>query len=822
MLLSEIWCNHKKNNSNNNIHQDILVSIVIEICYTNGFDWNKYLHDYPDLNNSSEILDEVSLYSHWINTGIQENRCAGIVNSQKPYDCFDYGSYLNNNPDLEELDDHFKLYEHWCYNGINENRLVTDIETITTSSDTIEKIHINKNVDIFEKPDINDLWLDTLQTLINDFDWRFYLEFYKTELIPAGIITKGQALSHWLMHGHEEYRLSNNSTIIKPVVEKKDQKRMEKKEEQKLVEKKEEQKLVEEISNLPEKKQTSMPIFIINLKERIDKKMEIKHQMKSLNIDNYEFFEAWDKTKNIVTSKYKEYNEGYDKGTIKQSIFESNWKSKVIKSVGAIGLIASTVELFKQIEKKGLGNVIILEDDVQMHKSWNYMLKPLHDVMDNRDLLYIGYNNHKKHINELLIGCNRSISKTIPSDRSLYAFYGTFGYICTSQFRKKIIELGIDWFIQNNATIDYGFNILNWTEDINCSVVTGEPLVYPDVFDPECINNKRENKEKFYSDRYITCDNYLEKMKETIPFVFIVPSYNNEEWIERNINSIISQNYTNWRIIYINDNSNDKTHDKFNKLIKSVSNKSIYIHNTTKYGQAFNRYRAYNMCEDDEYCVLLDGDDWLENKYVLHYLSIFIKINDLDITYGKFNWFMDNKVQRFNFPKDYDNTTISNVKYRRDSWRGMHLRVIKAQHLKFITPLDFIQENGEFIICCTDLVESFACLELCKGRHKMTDEILMIYNKDNSVNYTTSHYSDIDKELKASIQKTIRSRDPYLSNIRNDTVIIIDIEDKNYKEMVQKYKKEFLHKSDLFLVVGNEMHFYINKLNSYENIHYMS
>lgn len=801
MKLSEIWSEHKKNNSNT-IYQDIMESIKIENKYLNQFDWRKYLKDYPDLNDIIKNRDDIELilYRHWIQIGKEENRCAGIENSQNSYDIFEYESYLNNNPDLIELNEHFKLYEHWYNNGKNENRLVTNIETITTPSNTVEEIYISNEVKIFEKSEINDLWIDTLYKLQEVFDWKFYLQFYKAELIPAGIITKSQSFIHWLMHGHEENRLGNDKTLNKNI-----------------------KNISKEINTIKTKnKKEDLPIFIINLKERIDKKIEIIQQMKLLNINNYEFFEAWDKTKDIVSSKYKEYIDGYDRGTIKQNIFESNWKSKVIKSVGAIGLIVSTIELFKSIEKRGLDDVIILEDDVQLHKSWNYMIKSLKSVTGNNDLIYIGYNNHKKHINELLVGCNKALLKSIPSDRSLYAFYGTFGYICTSQFRKLIIELGIDWFIQNNTTIDYGYNILTWTEEINCAVVTGEALVYPDVFDPECINNKRENKSQFYIDRFITCENYIEKINPIIPFVFIVPSYNNEKWIERNINSIISQTYKNWRMIYINDNSTDNTHEKYNELTKTIFNKSNYIHNSKKYGQAFNRYRAYNMCEDYEYCIMLDGDDWLANKYVLQYLSVFIQLYDLDLTYGKFDWFMDNKVQIFNFPEEYSKKTIANIKYRKDSWKAMHLRVIKAQHLKFISPLDFIQDNGDFIICCTDLVESFAALELCKGRHKITDEKLMIYNKDNSLNYTTSHYSDVDKELKQNIQKRIRSREPYLSNIRKNTVIIIDIEDKNYNTMIEKYKKEFIHKADLFLVISNEIHFYINKLNSYENIQYLS
>merc|ERR1711998_525029 len=204
--------------------------------------------------------------------------------------------------------------------------------------------------------------------------------------------------------------------------------------------------------------------------------------------------------------------------------------------------------------------------------------------------IYIGYNNHKSEINKLLVNCNTDIIKKIPYDRTLFAFYGTYGYICNSAFRKKIIQLGVDWFIYNNCTIDYGYNILTWEKHIESYVVTGETLVYPDIYDLDCINSQRENKETFYIDRCIDCNNYIERLKQNIQFVFIIPSYNNEKWIDNNIISILNQTYKKWKIIYINDNSNDDTHNKFMELTKGFEQQIIYIKNEVKYGQAFNRY----------------------------------------------------------------------------------------------------------------------------------------------------------------------------------------------------------------------------------------
>ena len=107
-----------------------------------------------------------------------------------------------------------------------------------------------------------------------------------------------------------------------------------------------------------------------------------------------------------------------------------------------MGLIVSTIELFKELESKNLDNVIILEDDSQLHKSWHYMLKPLIASISDKEFLYIGYNNHKYHINNQLVNCNTEMLKKIPFDGTMFAFYGTYGYICNSEFRKKIIRNG--------------------------------------------------------------------------------------------------------------------------------------------------------------------------------------------------------------------------------------------------------------------------------------------------------------------------------------------------------------------------------------------
>ena len=58
-------------------------------------------------------------------------------------------------------------------------------------------------------------------------------------------------------------------------------------------------------------------------------------------------------------------------------------------------------------------------------------------------------------------------------------------------------------------------------------------------------------------------------------FIIIIASYNNEEWVEYNLASIINQTYDNYHVMYVDDCSTDKT----NEIVKSIvgNNKKFTI-----------------------------------------------------------------------------------------------------------------------------------------------------------------------------------------------------------------------------------------------------
>ena len=58
-------------------------------------------------------------------------------------------------------------------------------------------------------------------------------------------------------------------------------------------------------------------------------------------------------------------------------------------------------------------------------------------------------------------------------------------------------------------------------------------------------------------------------------FKIVIPSYNNSDWVETNIESILCQTYKNYEVLYINDASKDDTLTKVNNLVGNNPNWKI-------------------------------------------------------------------------------------------------------------------------------------------------------------------------------------------------------------------------------------------------------
>ena len=163
---------------------------------------------------------------------------------------------------------------------------------------------------------------------------------------------------------------------------------------------------------------------------------------------------------------------------------------------------------------------------------------------------------------------------------------------------------------------------------------------------------------------------------ENTRFVFIVPSYNNANWVERNLVSIFSQNYKNYHILYIDDASTDNSVACVKACVAkyNMQDKITLIENKTRQGMMANRYNAiHKHCNDNDVCMMVDGDDWLIPDTEL--LSFYNKIYSdphVWVTYGKYVEYPSGKIHSAD---NFSQAVIKSNTFRYDKEsRGSHLR----------------------------------------------------------------------------------------------------------------------------------------------------
>ena len=230
---------------------------------------------------------------------------------------------------------------------------------------------------------------------------------------------------------------------------------------------------------------------------------------------------------------------------------------------------------------------------------------------------------------------------------------------------------------------------------------------------------------------------------------FIQPGRNNLKYLKWSYDSI-RKNQGNYivEICVADDASTDGTYDLVTSYIKSngYDNKCTVIRKDNNTKQAHSRYIAYNMCDPNEICCMLDGDDALcDDDMLLYKINDEYKKHNLLVGYGQF-FYMENinKIGRLSGHQEYTKDEINNNSYR-DKWVTQHLRTCEARLLQTI-PENYLKYKGEWLKCCTDLAEMWWVLEKSGGRHKNMKFPCYYYNKQASLNIGYSYYNQTNED----------------------------------------------------------------------------
>lgn len=239
---------------------------------------------------------------------------------------------------------------------------------------------------------------------------------------------------------------------------------------------------------------------------------------------------------------------------------------------------------------------------------------------------------------------------------------------------------------------------------------------------------------------------------EEKPFVVITTSYNNKDWYQQNLDSIFSQKYANWRLIYIDDCSADGTPDLVQEhCIQNKKTEQVtLIRNVQRNGHLANQYHAIHSCKPEEIIIICDGDDWLAHEEVFSHINTFYQ-NDIWITYGQFWYWKKNKKGLCKaFPLD----DLKNGNIRTFSWRTSHLRTFYAGLFQKIKFEDLLFE-GKFFPLCADVSTMLPMIEMAREHTQFIPDILYIYNDGNPLSF---HHNP---EKQRAVETFIKQKPPY-------------------------------------------------------------
>jgi glycosyltransferase involved in cell wall biosynthesis len=227
----------------------------------------------------------------------------------------------------------------------------------------------------------------------------------------------------------------------------------------------------------------------------------------------------------------------------------------------------------------------------------------------------------------------------------------------------------------------------------------------------EITNNQSNNLERF----------------DLIPLVSIItPSYNHAKYIGECIESVLSQTYSNWELIIINDGSTDNTLEIAKKYAERDSRIHV-IHQNNK--GIFRLAETYNTAlgiSKGKYIAILEGDDYWEPKKLDLQIKVMDNDNSLIMGWGK-------AASRVEFQKEnYQVHPVHAKRHLKYFTNDPPGNIFNAVFDNFFPPLTFIirkdallQIGGFIQVLPFPSVDLSTMLALCKlGKFYFFEQVL--------------------------------------------------------------------------------------------------
>jgi glycosyltransferase involved in cell wall biosynthesis len=219
-------------------------------------------------------------------------------------------------------------------------------------------------------------------------------------------------------------------------------------------------------------------------------------------------------------------------------------------------------------------------------------------------------------------------------------------------------------------------------------------------------------------------------MREKL-IITVVQATDSSASYKKNLDSLFSQRYQNFHIIYIDDCSTDGTAQLVADYtaLRGMQSKITIILNTQRRYALANLHEVVQSCPDNAIITQINGDDWLEHNRVFSLLNKVYSRGDVWATYG----------QCLTTP--YPDSVIANNSFRKADWRPSQLQTFYAWLLKKINKDDLCY-HGQFARDMADVALGLPLYEMAGKRLLYIPDSICSKNSASQLNDSKSHQAE--------------------------------------------------------------------------------
>ncbi|MBM3207649.1 MAG: glycosyltransferase family 2 protein [Chlamydiae bacterium] len=231
------------------------------------------------------------------------------------------------------------------------------------------------------------------------------------------------------------------------------------------------------------------------------------------------------------------------------------------------------------------------------------------------------------------------------------------------------------------------------------------------------------------------------------PFVVVIVGRDNNPFIEKSIHSVVSQNYKNFRIIYL---SNESANQRILEIQENFGRERfLIVHNDDDFVSFESMHKAIQNCADHEIVVLLDGVDFISHEKVLNKLNKIYSTSPTWLTYGNYLDYPSYKQKNQN-NKPIAKRVIFNNSFRKQEISSSYFNSFYAGLFKQIRKEDLCYKGG-FLPASNPIAIIIPMLEMSGKHSRFIGEIMYLRN--------TAVSSESEESL--TIQEHIKSLPKY-------------------------------------------------------------